>query len=165
VALFADTRAVAAAVPGFTLSDAGPSHAEETLAVALGPIRARFAGRALIERDDTLPGGSILAAGSDGTTGAQARGRIDYRIRAADEGSGAVIDLTIAYALGGLLAQLGRPALIEALARDLLARFAAALASGTTPAVQKPLSIVSLLGALFGRSAGALFRRGKGDRG
>ena len=48
---------------------------------------------------------------------------IDYRVRPADGGGSAVV-LQIGYSLTGLLGQLGRPALIEAVARGLIAKFA-----------------------------------------
>jgi aerobic carbon-monoxide dehydrogenase small subunit len=120
---FADVRAVAAAIPGLVLTQASASHAEGSFVVALGPITARFRGAAEIWRDEAGRSGRILAAGGDPASSSRARGIIDYRVMPG-EGAGATVELQIGYSLTGLLAQLGRPGLIEAIARRLIADFA-----------------------------------------
>ena len=121
-AYFADVRAVAAAIPGVTLTAADERHAEGAFAVGLGPVAARFRGRAEIARNPETMSGRILAAGGDDASASRARGQVDYAVRA--EGEGAAVELRIGYALTGLLGQVGRPGLIEAVARGLIAKFA-----------------------------------------
>ncbi len=119
---FADIRGVAAAIPGLTLTSASAERAEGVFAVALGPVAARFDGGAEISRDEATRSGRILAAGGDPASRSRARGAIDYRVIA--EGEGTLVELRIGYALTGLLAQLGRPGLVETIARALIADFA-----------------------------------------
>jgi carbon-monoxide dehydrogenase small subunit len=121
---FADVRAVAAAIPSLVLTQASADHAEGSFVVALGPITARFRGEAEISRDEARRSGRILAAGGDPASSSRARGVIDYRVMAGQGGAGAAVELQIGYSLTGLLAQLGRPGLIEAIARRLIADFA-----------------------------------------
>jgi len=121
---FADVRAVAAAIPGLVVTQASADHAEGSFVVALGPVTARFRGEAEISRDEARRSGRILAAGGDPASSSRARGVIDYRVTAAEGGAGAAVELQIGYSLTGLLAQLGRPGLIEAIARRLIADFA-----------------------------------------
>jgi aerobic carbon-monoxide dehydrogenase small subunit len=122
-AFFADVRVVGAAIPGLTLTEADDRHAEGAFAVGLGPVKAKFKGQADISRDPATHSGRILTAGGDVVSASRARGVIDYRVRPADGGGSAVV-LQIGYSLTGLLGQLGRPALIEAVARGLIAKFA-----------------------------------------
>ncbi len=122
-ARFADVRAVGAAIPGLALTQTDDRHAEGAFAVGLGPIRAKFKGTADLSRDPATHSGRILTAGGDVANASRARGVIDYRVRPAD-GGGSDVVLQIGYSLTGLLGQLGRPALIEAVARGLIAKFA-----------------------------------------
>lgn len=122
-ARFADVRAVGAAIPGLALTQTDDRHAEGAFAVGLGPIRAKFKGTADLSRDPATHSGRILTAGGDAANASRARGVIDYRVRPAD-GGGSDVVLQIGYSLTGLLGQLGRPALIEAVARGLIAKFA-----------------------------------------
>ncbi|HME84091.1 MAG TPA: 2Fe-2S iron-sulfur cluster-binding protein [Roseiarcus sp.] len=122
-ALFADVRAVSAAIPGLTLTKADDRHPEGAFAVGLGPVRAKFEGQADISQDPATYSGRILTAGGDAVWSSRARGVIDYRVRPQHEG-GSAVDLQIGYSLTGLLGQLGRPALIEAVARGMIAKFA-----------------------------------------
>jgi carbon-monoxide dehydrogenase small subunit len=150
---FADIRAVASTAPGLVLTEAGSDRARGSFAVALGPIQARFRGRAEISRDEAARSGRILASGDDPTSRSRARGVIDYRVAASEGGAGSTVELRIGYALSGLLAQLGRPALVESLARRLIADFALNLQrqlDGETAAAAsaKPrLSLPALLAA------------------
>lgn len=168
VALFDDVGRVAAAIPGCVLTEAGPDHAAGSLVVALGPVRARFSGQARIMRDDTLPGGRILAAGADAASRSQARGSIDYGVAPGPDASHAVVDLSIGYALSGLLAQVGRPGLVQSLAAEILARFAENLSRSTTGAhtgsdarQAKPLSLAGLLWSVLRGALGINRHRGE----
>jgi carbon-monoxide dehydrogenase small subunit len=121
-AFFSDVRAVAAAVPGLKLTRADDRSAEGAFSVGLGPVAVEFKGEAQISRDPSTLSGRVVAAGGDRQSASRARGLMEYTVRPAD--GGALVTLKIGYALTGLLAQLGRPGLIEAVARGLIGKFA-----------------------------------------
>ncbi len=121
---FADVRAVASAVAGLVVTEASAVHAEGSFTVALGPITARFRGQAEISRNQAGRSGRILAAGGDVGSRSRARGIIDYRVAPVDGEAGSIVELRVGYSLTGRLAQLGRPGLIEAIARRLIADLA-----------------------------------------
>jgi carbon-monoxide dehydrogenase small subunit len=155
-ARFADVRAVAAAIPGLTLTQADDRHAEGAFAVGLGPITAKFKGTADLSRDPATHSGRILTAGGDVASASRARGVIAYSVRPAD-GGGSDVLLQIGYSLTGLLGQLGRPALIEAVARGVIAKFAGGFErqmSDRPP--EEARSLVSRLGAFVSRWAARL---------
>jgi len=149
---FADVRAVAAAIPGLVVTQASADHAEGSLTVALGPITAHFRGEAEISRDETGRSGRILAAGGDLASRSRARGVIDYCVTPGVGGAGSTTELSVGYSLTGLLAQLGRPGLIEAVARRLIADFAQnlerQLAGGGVPAPGAATARLALLALL-----------------
>jgi carbon-monoxide dehydrogenase small subunit len=162
---FADVRAVAAAIPGLVVTQASASHAEGSFTVALGPITARFRGEAEISRDEARRSGRILAAGGDHASSSRARGVIDYRVTAS-EGAGAAVELQIGYSLTGLLAQLGRPGLIEAIARRLIADFAQNLqrqlsGEGATANPTNRLSLTAYFAAAVRHLAARIGRHGR----
>jgi carbon-monoxide dehydrogenase small subunit len=68
----------------------------------------------------------IEGQGGDRKSGSRVSGRVDYRLTAVEaQGRPATrVDVTIAYGLTGLLAQLGRSALARDLARDMGETFA-----------------------------------------
>jgi aerobic carbon-monoxide dehydrogenase small subunit len=155
-AFFADVRAVGAAIPGLTLTKADDRHAEGAFAVGLGPVRAKFKGQADISQDPATHSGRILTAGGDVVSASRARGVIDYRVRPADGGGSAVV-LQIGYSLTGLLGQLGRPALIEAVARGLIAKFADNLERQLSDAPpERPRPLPARLGAVVSQWAARL---------
>jgi aerobic carbon-monoxide dehydrogenase small subunit len=152
-AVFADVRAVGAAIPGLTLTKADERHAEGAFSVGLGPVRAKFKGQADISRDPASHSGRILTAGGDVVSASRARGVIDYRVRPAD-GGGSAVALQIGYSLTGLLGQLGRPALIEAVARGLIAKFADNLERQLSDAPpERPRPLLAKLSAVVSRWA------------
>lgn len=162
---FADVRTVAAAIPGLSLTAASADHAEGSFAVALGPITARLRGQAQISRDASRLAGRILAAGGDAASRSRARGAVDYRVRPSEAGAGAVIEIRVGYSLSGLLGQLGRPGLVEAVARRLIADFAANLErqlgrdGGSTPPAKTRLQLLETFGAIWREWAGRLAAR------
>ena len=156
-ALFGDVGAVAACLPGVSLSDASdPQHIDGEISIRLGPIAARFAGVARVERDPATLSGRIVGAGNDRRSRSTTQGEIRYRVSPIANDAASRIDLVIGYTLTGMLAQVGRSGLVRDLARRLTAEFAANLdrrlagASGATKATR--LDGASLLiGALRAR--------------
>lgn len=127
-ALFGDVEAVAACLPGAVLTGRpDPETVEGALQVRIGPISARFRGRARITRDEAALSGRILGAGSDAGGRSATQGEIRYRVEPGAEPGGARVDLTVGYTLKGPLAQFGRPGLVRDLAGRLGSEFAANL--------------------------------------
>jgi len=168
---FADVRAVAAAIPGLTLTMASADHAEGSFTVGLGPITARFRGQAQIFRDAVRLSGRILAVGGDTARRSRARGAVDYRVRSSDAGPGSTVEIRVGYSLSGLLGQLGRPGLVEVLARRLISDFAENLErqnggdAGTIPPAKTRLRLLATFAAVSREWAGQLTARfGKARR-
>jgi aerobic carbon-monoxide dehydrogenase small subunit len=127
-ALFGDVEAVAACLPGAVLTgQPSPTEVEGALQVRIGPIAARFRGRARITRDEQARTGRILGAGSDAGGRSATQGEIRYRVGPGETPGTAQVDLAVGYTLKGPLAQFGRPGLVRDLAGRLGAEFAANL--------------------------------------
>ncbi|MGJ4946498.1 xanthine dehydrogenase family Fe-S subunit [Bradyrhizobium sp. HKCCYLS1011] len=124
-ALFVDIAAVASCLPGVTLESASdPQHIRGKIRVQLGPIVASFVGVAQVERDPSTMSGRIVGAGSDRRSRSSAQGEIRYVLAPIRQGAATRVDLSIGYTLTGLLAQVGRAALVRDVARRLVAAFA-----------------------------------------
>src|SRR5579885_3201687 len=113
-----DPALVAGCVPGaHILSQEGGRIRGEILA-SLGPIRARFAGEAVVTYDDARYAGRLTGEGRDAATGTRLSGDATFRVT--EDGPGvSVIELEIAYALRGALAQFGRGPIVQVFAREL----------------------------------------------
>ncbi|CCE08014.1 conserved hypothetical protein [Bradyrhizobium sp. STM 3843] len=124
-ALFADIAAVASCLPGVTLESASdPQHIRGEIRVQLGPIVASFVGVAQVEQDPSTMSGRIVGAGDDRRSRSSAQGEIRYALAPIRLGAATRVDLSIGYTLTGLLAQVGRAALVRDVARRLVAAFA-----------------------------------------
>jgi aerobic carbon-monoxide dehydrogenase small subunit len=126
-AAFGDIASVAACLPGVTLI-APPTDdcIEGAIRVKIGPVAATFQGAARVERNPGEMSGNIVGIGSDQRSRSSTRGKIRYRLTPID-GGGTRVDLSLGYTLTGLLAQVGRPALVRDLASRLMAEFASNL--------------------------------------
>ncbi len=127
-ALFRDLPRVAACLPGASLSappEAG--HMAGRITVKLGPIRADFSGEAEVALDDASCAGVIRGTGLDSGHGSRARGEVRYGLAEADGGTATRVDVAVAFALSGSLAQFSRSGIVEAVADRLTRAFAANL--------------------------------------
>ena len=148
--LLQDVSAVASCIPGAELtSPADNDPVQGHIAVAIGPMAARFDGVARVHYNDDGMSGSIIGRGRDQLTRSQLDSALDYVLRPLGEVE-TELHLDITYRLSGLLAQVGRPAIVQQIADSMLDETASRLtsrATGTTaesPA-QKPLSALGLL--------------------
>jgi carbon-monoxide dehydrogenase small subunit len=136
-AMFDDIAAVAACLPGASLTTApSPERVEGAIRIKLGPIAATFLGTARIERDAKNLSGRIVGIGNDRRSRSATQGEIRYRLAPMEDGAATRVDLSIGYTLTGMLAQVGRPGLVRDLAERLIAEFAANLdrrMSGASP--------------------------------
>ncbi|MBO0759344.1 MAG: SRPBCC family protein, partial [Bradyrhizobiaceae bacterium] len=115
---FGEIARVVSCLPGASLS-APPAgdQIEGRMSMKLGPITAKFAGRARIERDDARRRGIIKVAGRDQVGGSRVAGEAEYTVEATEQGATRVT-LTIRTLLLGPLAQFGRGVIVE----DVVAR-------------------------------------------
>ncbi|TYO66751.1 2Fe-2S iron-sulfur cluster binding domain-containing protein [Bradyrhizobium hipponense] len=144
-AMFDDIAGIAACLPGVSLT-APPSRerVEGAIRVRLGPIAAVFEGAARVERDPAKLSGRIVGIGTDRRSRSATQGEIRYRLLPIDDGTATAVELSIGYALTGMLAQVGRPGLVRDLARRLVADFADNLdrhMSGASPGQLAPAEL------------------------
>ncbi len=154
-ALFADLPRMASCIPGASL-DAFDGHSlTGRIRVQLGPIRAAFAGRATLERDDLRKRGVLSGAGGD-EGGSRARGRVIYAL-AAEGDAHTGVDLTLEFILQGALAQFARSGLVGDFAAHLVRQFAANLAEASDGA-QTPATRPMRVGGMFWSAVRAWIR-------
>jgi aerobic carbon-monoxide dehydrogenase small subunit len=124
-ALFDDVAAVAACLPGASLTaPPTPDRIEGAIRVKIGPIAATFLGAARVERDPDHLSGRIVGIGNDRRSRSSTQGEIRYRLVPTDGSASTRVELSIGYTLTGMLAQVGRPGLVRDLAARLIAAFA-----------------------------------------
>jgi carbon-monoxide dehydrogenase small subunit len=123
--MFGRVRDVAACLPGASLTgEPTPEHVEGQIRVKVGPIAAEFRGEAEIERDESSYSGKITGAGNAIRSNSTTRGMISYRLLSAGDGQSTEVAVTIGYTLTGMLAQFGRPSIVQDVAARLTAAFA-----------------------------------------
>jgi carbon-monoxide dehydrogenase small subunit len=163
-AFFQDPAKVVACLPGARLSQ--PSDGRSFLAemtVKLGPIAATFHGAGTIDADPAARIGTIRGSGTDGRSASRVQAELAYRLVPAPDGRATAVDVDVAYALQGPLAQVSRGALARDVARRLTETFAQNLAAALTgaPAERQaaPLDGGSLLMAMIRSWVARLFGR------
>jgi aerobic carbon-monoxide dehydrogenase small subunit len=118
-------RDVAACLPGTSLiGEPTPEHVEGQIRVKVGPITAEFRGQAEIERDESSYSGKISGAGRAIRSNSATRGMISYHLVAGADGQSTEVAVTIGYTLTGMLAQFGRPRIVQDVAARMTAAFA-----------------------------------------
>lgn len=164
--LFQDVTSLAACIPGAEVT--GPPNDDPVrgfIAVAIGPMHAHFDGVARVRYREEGLSGNVIGRGQDRLSRSQLDGALEYTLRAsgADETE---LHLDMTYRLNGLLAQVGRPAIVERLADLILEETVTRLvarATGSEVEDQKrqPMNSLALLrnGAL--KYLRGLFRRGR----
>jgi carbon-monoxide dehydrogenase small subunit len=139
--LMSDVEAVAPCMPGLALD--GPPQGDKVtgrLEARIGPIVARFAGEGTI-RQPQEHRQVVEGRGGDRSSGSRAAGSVDYRLAAVPGDNGAEatrVDVIIAYALTGPLAQFGRSGLV----RDLVRRIGEAFAQNLDAKLADPAADV-----------------------
>lgn len=125
-AVFRDIEAVADCMPGVSLTaPAAGGAVEGQVAVKLGPIAASFAGTATVTYDDAARSGTVAGQGRDTGSGSSVRGDVRFTVTAS--GGQTQVDVTVAYALTGSLAQFARGGIVNDVAARLTRDFAANL--------------------------------------
>jgi carbon-monoxide dehydrogenase small subunit len=148
--------AVVGCLPGARLIGATSGEVlDGTFTVAIGPMRATFAGKAAVSFDAATRSGTVRGRGGDARSRSSADGAMGFRVAEGDAG-GSRVEVDLTYRLKGPLAQFGRPAIVSGIIDRLLSDFAAnltALAEGREGAVttEPPSGLRLVLGALAAR--------------
>jgi aerobic carbon-monoxide dehydrogenase small subunit len=126
-----DVHTIAKCLPGASIEKINPDGSiVGAFDVAIGPMRARFAGSAKVAYDAALRSGTVHGAGGDGISRSRADGAIRFAaVATADNASRLDIDMT--YKLSGPLAQFGRPAVVAHVVDRLLGEVATNLAQAS----------------------------------
>ena len=127
-----DVATVVRCLPGASL--AGPAHTDPLsfeMAVAIGPMRARFEGAAHVTFDGPRRTGVIEGSGRDTRSRSTGEGRVEFSVQPSRTG-GSVLALGLQYTLKGPLAQFSRGAVVDAVVEQLLERFAANVAAAAS---------------------------------
>jgi carbon-monoxide dehydrogenase small subunit len=150
-AFFADVPAVAACLPGASLTGAPTGdHVTGKMRIKVGPMSAEFHGAAEIARDASTWSGTITGSGRDTRSDSATRGRIAYRLSPADDSQATRVDIDVAYALTGAFAQFSRAGLIQDIANRLTQTFVQNLEARLAGGEAQPQAAPELnAGALF----------------
>ena len=130
------------------------------MVVALGPVRARFAGSAHLAYDDAAQSGRVEGGGQDQGGATRLTAAASFRVRPADAGS--LLEVDIDYTLRGTLAQLAKGRVVDLLAGEIAALFARNLAArlrGDAPQQARPLGAGLLSARMAWLWLRSLFRR------
>jgi aerobic carbon-monoxide dehydrogenase small subunit len=120
---FADTAAVAACLPGASISEeSGSGEVVGKMRIRVGPISAQFHGTAAVDRDPATRSGRIQGRGRDQRNNSTTRGVIRYRLLPHGEDA-TQVELNVGYLLTGPLAQFSRSDLVQDIANRLIATF------------------------------------------
>ncbi len=116
------------------MEDVGPGERRATVAVKVGPVRARFTGS--VRMADVRPdeGCTLHFEGSGGAAGI-AQGRSEVLL--SDEGDGTRLQYTVSASVGGKLGQIGGR-LIDAAAKQMADQFFEAFQRALVPMPTRP---------------------------
>ena len=166
-ATFQDFETVARCLPGAAIDAVNfDGLIDGSLAVAIGPMRARFRGRAQVAFDQTGHCGEICGGGGDGASQSRAQGLIRFAMRAAGDG-GSGLDIEMTYKLGGPLVQFGRPAVVAGVVDSMLGDFAGNLArasQGESVAAAAPIGGAGLVWGTLTTFLRGLFSKAEGTQ-
>lgn len=146
-ALFSDVSKVAACVPGAQLSDLDGVDFKGEVAIAFGPITAKFGGSGTFEADDLDHSGFLLAQGADKGGQSNVKGELRYILSPKENVDFTTVDVTFRFQIQGMLAQFNRPELVTGFVDFLLEKFISncnAVLSGGTASASPKIGVLSL---------------------
>jgi len=163
--LMADAQAVATCMPGMKLDAPLPDgRVTGRMEIALGPIKASFAGEGTIASFPAEYRQVISGKGGDRKSSSSAAGEVAYRLRRETGPSGVEVtrvDVELGYSLTGPLAQFSRSNMVRALVSRIGESFAQNLdAKLSTPEDAEILSAPLSMGSLIWRVAFDRLRTG-----
>jgi carbon-monoxide dehydrogenase small subunit len=123
--MFQNLEQVTTCMPGAALTEApSDNNIKGRIIVKLGPIRTNFAFDAEVRINASDFTGNINAKGLDSGHGTHAKGDINYRLSETEEGAATQVDVEVAFALSGSLAQFSRGGIVNAIADRMTQKFA-----------------------------------------
>ncbi len=122
-----DPALIASAIPGATLASVDGDRIAGQMAVALGPVRVRFAGQAVLTYDAATRSGQVSGGGNDQSSGTRVSAEAKFRVL--PDGAGSILAIDIGYDLRGPLSQLAKGRVVELMAGDIASQFGAALSA------------------------------------
>ena len=132
-AFMGDLPAVAACLPGATVTSMDGDKVRGKVAVKFGPMSAAFNGAARLERDEAARSAVLRGAGQDTLSQSRANGDIGYRLEVLSPDSTRV-HIDMRYSLQGPLAQFSRSGLV----RDFVGRMIAEFGRNVSARLQGP---------------------------
>jgi carbon-monoxide dehydrogenase small subunit len=161
-----DPALIASCLPGASLGGQRDGKIEGSLALSLGPMKARFAGRASFGFGAGQTGW-LRGEGRDRLSGTRLSADLAFVVRP-DGAAASLLDLSVRYRLRGPLAQFARGAVVAAFAAELAETVGSNLAArlaGTAPPPATRLGLGRLLWRTLGRTLGRTLRRTLGGSG
>ncbi len=143
-AALSDLRRVAACLPGAQIDMLEGERVTGRVALALGPIKASFAGEGRVVLDTAARSGTLTGGGRDGASRAQ--GEVLWEVAPAATGS--ELRVRLSWRLTGPLAQFSRGALVQDLVRRMAQDFARnldAMVAGSAPPPARPVAVWALV--------------------
>jgi len=150
--LFSNVEKVAGCVPGASLSDLNGGRFNGEVAVAFGPIKARFGGTGTFEANDTARSGFLLGQGSDKGGQSNVKGELRFALTPSETGTSTDVAVTFRFQIQGMLAQFNRPELVTGFVDFLLGKFIQncnAVLSGGAASASHKIGLVSLAWAIL----------------
>lgn len=159
-ALFSNVERVAGCVPGASLSDLDGNAFKGEVAIAFGPIKARFGGTGTFETDEAARSGSLLGQGADKGGQSNVKGELGYVLTPSDTKTHTDVAVTFRFQIQGMLAQFNRPELVTGFVDFLLEKFILncnSVLSGGEASASHKIGLLSLGWAVLK----SLFNRGR----
>ncbi len=144
-AILRDPQAIVSCIPGASFTTMDGHNLTGEITVAIGPVRARFTGAAQLTYDAAAFAGIATGQGQDKASGTRLSATANFRVE--PDGGGSVLGFDIDYSLKGPLAQLAKQRVVEMLADEITAMFAANLRArlaGQRATQAAPLSAFAL---------------------
>jgi carbon monoxide dehydrogenase subunit G len=139
-------------VPGAEITEIDGEQLVGTVRVAMGPIKAVFAGRGTLTLNDATREGSLIGQSRDAGSGSLAHGEARFAVRPVPMDASTMLDVTLSWRLSGMLAQFNRSGLVHGVVRQIAASFARNLEASLTnaePPAARPLGLLALLWSMI----------------
>ncbi|CDX51603.1 hypothetical protein MPL3365_130560 [Mesorhizobium plurifarium] len=121
----ADVPLIASCVPGASLlgtTEDGRYRGKVTTRV--GPVSANFTGEAALDRNGMTRSGRVVGSGRDSITSSSAKAEMEFRVRTGTEPGRTRLEVDSEITLAGVLAQFGKAAVVNEIARRIAEQFA-----------------------------------------
>ena len=117
-----DLSAIAACLPGATVTDQDGDTVQGRVGIKFGPMSAAFVGAAGLEKDEQNFSAVLKGSGQDSLSQSRATGNVHYHLEVRDQFLTRV-HVDLAYSLQGPLAQFSRSGLVQEFVRRMISDF------------------------------------------